>query len=112
MSARKLIRNTITTLVITIALGSYYAYAVPSTISNGEVLFSAVDNGKALMREVKWEILRLDNNSSQKDKRHTFTAELPSGKYIAKLTCDGKDYERPFTIVSPYHKVLIDCADQ
>ncbi|MDQ5769099.1 MAG: hypothetical protein L3K52_00570 [Candidatus Thiothrix sulfatifontis] len=105
MSARKLIRNAVTTFVTTLILSSHYAYAV-----NGEVLFSAVDNGKAILREVKWEIVGLDSHSLQHDKRHTFTAELPPGKYIAKLTCDGRNYERPFDIVTPFHNVVIECA--
>lgn len=105
MSARKLIRNAVTTVVTIIILSSHYAYAAPS-----QVLFSALDNGQAILREVKWEIVGLDSNSLQQDKRHTFTAELPLGKYLAKLTCNGKDFERPFKIVTPSHNVVIECV--
>lgn len=105
MSARKLIRNVVTTFVTIIMLSSHYAYAVPS-----QVLFSALDNGKVILREVKWEIVGLDSNSLQKDKRHTFTAELPQGNYIAKLTCNGRNFERPFKIVTPSHNVVIECV--
>ncbi len=105
MSARKLIGNTITTFVTTLILSSAYAYAAPS-----EVLFSATEGGKPIMRTVQWEIFNLSDNSKQKDERHTFTAELPQGKYLAKLKCDGKEYERPFRIATPFHNVLIECG--
>lgn len=106
MSVRKLIRNAITTFVTTLVLSSAYAYAAP----NGEVLFSATEGGKPIMRTVQWEIFNLDSNSKQEDVRHTFTVKLPPGEYLAKLRCDGKDYERPFTIATPFHNVLIECG--
>lgn len=105
MLARKLIRNAITTLVTTLIFSSAYAYAVPS-----QVLFSATEGGKPIMRTVQWEIFNLGNNSKQKDERHTFTAKLPEGEYLAKLKCDGKEYERPFRIATPFHNVLIECG--
>lgn len=105
MSARKLIRNAITTFVTTLILSSTYAYAVPS-----EVLFSATENSQPILRTVKWEIFGPDRKIKQEDERHTFTLKLPPGEYLAKLKCDGKDYERPFTIATPFHKVRIECG--
>lgn len=112
MSARKLIRNTATTFATVVFLGIACAHAITLEAKPGEVLFRAVNDGAALLREVKWEITSSDNQLSTTDKRHTFTTELPPGEYVAKLTCNGKDYQRAFKIISPHHKVVIDCADQ
>ncbi len=112
MSARNQIRNAVIACVTTIMLSSYFAYAVapPVVVSDGDVIFRAVENNSLLLDEVEWEIISLEDQSVKTDKRHTFTTKLPPGHYIAKLTCKGKRFKREFEIATPFHKVVIDCA--
>lgn len=111
MSARKLIHNTVTAAAIVAVLSGYSAHAIPPINAiEGDVMFSAVENGAFLLKRVDWEIISLKDQSTRKDTRHTFTTKLPSGDYIAKLDCKGRHFERKFTIVTPSHNVIIDCA--
>ncbi|OQX05130.1 MAG: hypothetical protein BWK73_34380, partial [Thiothrix lacustris] len=88
MSARKQIRNAVIACVTTVALSGYFAYATtppPVVVSDGEVIFRALENNNLLLDEVDWKIISLNDQSVKTDKRHTFTTKLPPGKYIAKL---------------------------